>query len=149
MKTHTAEASKIIEAPAEEVYPIIADYRDTHAKILPKPYFHSLEVEEGGFGEGTVIRFQIRVLGQKQTFRAYISEPDPGRVLRETDPISETETTFTVSPYGDGMRSEVRISTELKNRGAVEGLTAKLMLQKIYSLELQLLAEISEKAILA
>jgi len=50
-----------------------------------------------------------------------------------------------VSPFGDGRRSEVRILTELKNRGAVEGFTAKLMLQKIYSQELQLLAERAEE----
>ena len=36
------------------------------------------------------------------------------------------------------------IQTELKNRGLMEGLLAKLLLQKIYGKELGLLAEIAE-----
>jgi hypothetical protein len=147
MSTQIAGASRIIEAPAEQVYHLIADYRDGHARILPKPYFLSLDVEEGGFGEGTIIRFQMRILGQTQTFRAHITEPDPGRVLRETDLLSGIETTFTILPFGDGTRSEARIGTELKDRGRLEGFTARLMLQKIYQQELQLLARISEAAI--
>ena len=38
------------------------------------------------------------------------------------------------------------ITTELKNRGFVEGLIAKLLLQKIYTRELGLLADIAENS---
>ena len=36
------------------------------------------------------------------------------------------------------------ISTELKNRGLVEGYIAKVLLQKIYQQELELLATVAE-----
>jgi len=52
-------------------------------------------VEEGGIGAGTVIRFQMRILGRLRTFHAAITEPEPGGVLVETDldTTSRIETT--------------------------------------------------------
>ncbi len=47
MAQHTISASALVPAPAREVYAIIADYRDGHPKILPRPPFVSLEVEQG------------------------------------------------------------------------------------------------------
>lgn len=146
MKSQIATASRVIDAPAQTIYNIIADYRNSHPAILPKPYFLSLDVEEGGVGEGTIVRFQMRILGQTQTFRALITEPEPGRVLRETDMNTHIPTTFTVLPLGDEHHTKVTIRTELKNRGFVEGLVAKLLLQKIYTRELGLLAEIAENS---
>lgn len=84
MKTQVASATKIIKAPVEVIYKILADYRSGHPLILPRKYFHSLEVEEGRFGEGTVIRFQMRLLGQTRSFRLLNTEPEPGRILQET-----------------------------------------------------------------
>ena len=48
MAKHTISASKLISAPVRSVYDLIADYRNGHPRILPKPYFVSLHVEEGG-----------------------------------------------------------------------------------------------------
>lgn len=146
MKPQLATASKIIHAPAQTIYNIIADYRNSHPAILPKPYFLSLDVEEGGVGAGTVVRFQMRILGQTQSFRALITEPEPGRVLQETDMDTHVPTTFTVLPLGHENHTKVTITTELKNRGFVEGLIAKSLLQKIYARELALLADISENS---
>lgn len=109
MKTAIAAASRSIHTPADVIYNIIADFR-----ILPKPYFQSLE--EGGFGEGTITRFQMSLLGQTQRFRTRISEPEPGRVRMETDINIGTPTTFTVSPLTGEARTQVTISTELKNQ---------------------------------
>lgn len=53
MKTRIAKSTKTIHAPAVKIYEIIADCRNTHPLILSKPYFLSLEVEEGGFGAST------------------------------------------------------------------------------------------------
>src|ERR1044072_1519141 len=108
-KSFTVKASAQVEAPAEVVYNIIADYRNGHPHILPKQYFEWLEVEQGGRGEGTVIRFQMRVLGQTRVLRAVVTEPEPGRVLVETDtggagPV----TTFTVEPEESGSRATFR-----------------------------------------
>ncbi len=71
-----------MDAPADRVYAIIADYRNGHPHILPKQ-FRNLTVEQGGVGAGTIIRFEVRVFGQTQHFRAVVSEPEPGRVLVE------------------------------------------------------------------
>jgi hypothetical protein len=96
MKPQVASATKLIHAPAEKIYKIIADYRNMHPLILPKPYFLSLHLEEGGFGEGTIVSFTMRLLGQTRSFRALISEPEPGRVLQETDADSGVATRFAV-----------------------------------------------------
>ena len=40
-----------IEAPAAEIYRIISDYREGHPRILPRPPFTALAVEQGGTGD--------------------------------------------------------------------------------------------------
>ena len=79
MTTNQFSASALIQAPAQDVYAIIADYHHGHPQILPQPPFVSLVVEQGGTGAGTVIRVAMRVLGRLQTFGAVITEPEPGR----------------------------------------------------------------------
>ena len=145
MKPQTISVSRTIAAPAEEVYKIISNYRVTHPLILPKPYFLSLEVEVGGIGAGTIIQFQMRMFGQTQTFRAQISEPEPGHVLVETDRASGVVTRFIVLPLKGEPGAQVTISTELQGRNVLEGFLAKWMLRKIYVQELELLARLSEK----
>jgi hypothetical protein len=142
MKTQLATASRLFHASAEEIYNIIADYRNGHPHILPKPYFLSLDVEEGGFGAGTIVQFQMRLLGQTQSFRSLITEPEPGRVLVETDIKSGIPTFFTMEPARDDHQTRVTISTELKGRNRVEGFIAKVILQKVYRQELELLAKL-------
>lgn len=144
MKRQIASASRIIRAPAAAVYEIIADYRTTHPLILPKPYFLSLDVEEGGYGAGTIVNFSMRLLGQTRAFRSLITEPEPGRLLLEMDLNSGVTTRFDVVPFEDPDRTLVTISTELRNRPAVEAFMAKLMLQRIYRRELHLLARLAE-----
>jgi hypothetical protein len=116
-----------------------------HPLILPKPYFLDLDVEEGGFGEGTIVNFGMRILGRTQTFRSLITEPEPGRVLVETDLASGVATSFVVSPLQSGGRSQVAISTELKSRNLLEIFLAKRMLEMIYARELNLLAQVARE----
>lgn len=77
---HVISASARIDAPPERVYAIIADYRTGHPRILPEP-FSGLTVERGGIGAGTTIRFQMKLLGRTETYRADITEPEPGRQI--------------------------------------------------------------------
>jgi len=144
MKPQIPTASKTIRAPAEMVYNIIADYRNSHPQILPKQYFLSLEVEAGGVGAGTIVRFEMRLLGQIQSFRALITEPEPGRLLVETDIRSGIPTSFYVVPVGNNQHARLTISTELKSRSVVEVLIAKMLLQKVYVQELELIARYAE-----
>jgi ribosome-associated toxin RatA of RatAB toxin-antitoxin module len=139
--------SKTINAPANQVYSILADYRNHHPHILPQAYFTGLEVEEGGTGEGTVFRATLQVMGQKQSFRMRVTEPEPGRVMAENDLDTGLVTTFTVEPRGDN-RSEVTIATTFQPspglRGLLERLITPMLLQRIYRQELQQLEEYTQ-----
>ena len=144
---HIVSASAIIPARRERIYSLISNYNDGHPRILPKQ-FSSLVVEQGGVGAGTVIRFQMRVFGRKQTFRAAITEPEPGHVLVETDlDANGAITTFTVNPGGAPADSRVTISTELPVRsgflGKIEKTLSTLLLRPIYLKELENLARVA------
>lgn len=148
MNTYRATASALIHAPAAQVYALLADYRDGHPHILPNPPFVSLEVEQGGLGAGTVVRFQMRAFGKTQTFRALIETPEPGRRLVETDLEVGTVTTFMVDPHADGQQAQVTITTEGKVRagllGALERFFTLRFLQRTYAEELKRLAALAE-----
>jgi hypothetical protein len=130
-----------IDAPAELVYRIIADYRQHHPNILPSA-FSDFVVEQGGVGEGTVIRFAVTTGGRKQRFHQRIEEPEPGRVLQEVDVDGDVVTTFTVTPQGE--RSHVRMETTWTSsglRGLVERFLAPMLLKPVYDQELGKLQE--------
>lgn len=147
MPRFRVESTARIDAPAERVYAIVADYRDGHPRILPQHYFRNLRVEQGGVGAGTVIRFEVCVFGTTRTARAVIAEPSPGRVLVETDIDRNLVTTFTVAPLADGSGCVVTISTELPVRKGVRGLVERQLttrlLRKVYAEELALLAAVA------
>lgn len=147
MAQHRIVVSALIPAPAEQIYAIIADYHTGHPRILPKPYFVSMTVEAGGIGAGTVITFQMRLLGQLQTFHAAITEPEPGRVLVETNAARGVVTTFTVEPRDGGRRAQVTLTTDSTVHdgvlGAVEGWLAGQLLRPIYVKELAQLAAVA------
>ena len=142
-----AEASARVRAPAPVVYRLIADYRDAHPRILPKRYFPLLEVERGGVGAGTVIRFQFRAFGVTREIRSEIAEPAPGRILVETDVATGARTTFTVTADGEGQMCRVQIATEWDAkgfRGWIERMTAPRWLQRVFAEELAMLAALAE-----
>ena len=110
MPSHSVSVTGTVSAPAARGYAIIADYRDGHPRIIPKPPFGELIVEKGGVGAGTVIRFTMKIMGRWMTSRSEISEPEPGRVLVETDLDGKAVSTFIVEPAGDA--TKVTITTE-------------------------------------
>ena len=144
---HIVSASALIPARRERVYKLIANYRDGHPRILPRQ-FSNLVVEQGGVGAGTIIRFQMSVFGKKQTFRAAITEPEPGRVLVESDVETDgAVTTFTVDPGSAPADSRVTIATELPVPsgflGWIERKFATILLRPIYLKELENLARVA------
>ena len=144
MAADEIQASAVIQAPAARVYDIIADYREGHPRIVPPKYFKWMRVESGGVGAGTIVSFEMRVLGTSKVLRATIAEPEPGRVLVETIPENGVVTTFRVEPDG-ASASRVTISTALSpQRGlaaAVERWVSRRVLPGMYREELQRLAE--------
>ena len=152
MRPFRATASAVVEAPPELVYGTIADYHKGHPSILPTQYFISLEVEQGGVGAGTVFNCRMKVFGNIQSFRAVISEPEPGRVIVETG-LDEggVVTTFVVEPVNTGKHAAVTITTDGSTRrrgvlGSIEGLLATRFLERVYRKELRQLARVCEGA---
>jgi len=149
MAKHSVSASALISAPAQRVYGLIADYHNGHQRILPKPYFVSLEVEEGGYGAGTVINFQMQLMSRIQSFHSAITEPKPGHILVETDMNTGTVTTFTVDPRLDGQEAFVTITTTMIVTkgifGQIQGWLTTQLLRPIYEKELDQLATVAKE----
>ena len=127
-RTVQAAAQRTMEAPAETVYRCIADMREHHPKFLPDA-FGGFKVESGGVGAGTVVHFDVTAGGRTRAYRMQIDEPEPGRVLTETDTGSSLVTTFTVTP--DGERCGVRIVTTWQGAGGVGGIFERLFAPKV------------------
>src|SRR5437773_7574984 len=98
MNTTHVEATLNIDARPEQLYAIITDYRVGHPAILPKPYFTELTVEKGGQGAGTVLWVSLRAFGKDYRYHQLVTEPEPGRVIVETDIETGQYSTFTFEP---------------------------------------------------
>ena len=131
-------ADGMVDAPAETVYRYIADMREHHPRFLP-PAFSDFRVESGGVGAGTVLHYKVTAGGRTREFRTKVAEPEPGRVLTESDTKSSSITTFTVSPQGAA--SLVRISTSWDGAGGIGGVFERMfaprVMRAIYADELK------------
>jgi hypothetical protein len=139
-------AEAVINAPADAVYAVIADYHDGHPRIIPKPPFVSLDVEEGGIGAGTAIRCRMRMMGRIQEFRATVTEPEPGKLV-ETIAATGMVTSFTVESAGD--RTRVTISTDFPTRGGLLGRVERFLitraLRPVYVRQIELLEAVAAR----
>jgi len=151
MKQIKAKATTILAARPADVYATIADYRQGHPNILPKENLYDLQIEQGGYGTGTIIRFKSRALGVEQSYYQRVSEPEPGRVLveQDIDSVQNSSTTFTVLPHEQGQKSHVEISTTMNSspglKGFVERVLIPLTLPSIYHKEFKLLESVAQK----
>jgi hypothetical protein len=114
----------------------VANYATHHHHILPAAFSH-YEVEEGGQGAGTIVRFRLTVAGRGQDYRAHVAEPEPGRTLTETDERAGATTTFRFQPK----RSDTLVTIETISRrgglqGAIERFLAPRLLERLYRNEL-------------
>ena len=142
MRRLQVQVSSIIDAPPTDVYAVLADYRSGHPQIVPPKYFRNLEVEEGGVGAGTRLKAELHLFGSKRVFRQLVSEPEPGRVLRETNDDGAAVTTFTVDPAAGGRSTHLTIATEFTLqssglRAAIESRMISLIFPRIYRAELE------------
>lgn len=132
----TAEA--VISAPAELVYTLISDFSDHHQRFLP-PSFENFKVEEGGVGAGTIFSFTSRAALRTRNFRMRVDEPEPGRVMTESDLTSSMVTHWTLTPHGE--QSHLKIETRWNGAGGVKGFFEKTFappaMRRIYNDELR------------
>ena len=145
MRQIYVKADAVLDARPQDVYAAIADYRHGHPNIVPKESFFDLQVEQGGYGAGTVHSFKFKALGAVKTFRQRVSEPEPGRVLveQDIDTPQNTTTTFTVIPVEDGQKAHVEISTTMNPgaglTGVIERMVVPMINRRVYRKELKLL----------
>lgn len=142
-------ASRIVGAPAAATYRLIADYQGGHQRILPDKYFGNLRATKGGYGDGTEIAFEMYPFGMKraaQQARARVTEPEPGRVLVETDLDRGFVTTFTVEPTGPTSARVEFVTTVPRKRGilgAIERVVTTRFLSTVYDAELEQLDRVA------
>jgi Polyketide cyclase / dehydrase and lipid transport len=136
-------ADGVVDAPAEEVYSYLADYREHHPRFLP-PAFSHLEVESGGVGAGTIFNLEMNAGGRSRKYRMQVTEPEAGRVLTESDMNSSLVTTFTVTGEGPN-QARVRIESGWEGAGGIGGFFERLfaprLLRRLYADELRRLDE--------
>jgi len=111
-----AQHCAIIAAPPATVYEVLRDYEVGHQAILPPEHFSRFQIEQGGRGEGTVIRFAFTALGATSLHRVLIREPEPGRRLVEMNPRDGTCTTFLLHAAHAGA-TRLTIRTEFRASG--------------------------------
>lgn len=144
-RTYTVSATRRIDAPPAKVFAVFADYREAHPRILPPSFFVGLDVEEGGYGAGTVLVVRTRFAGRTRSMRGIASEPEPGRLLVESYPDDGVVTSFRVDPEPGGEASAVTISTEFPRRPGFSGWLERHMVprlvKRVYAEELDRTAE--------
>jgi carbon monoxide dehydrogenase subunit G len=123
-----ASAERAVDAPADTVYRYIADMREHHPRFLP-PAFSDFQVESGGVGAGTVTRYKLTVGGRTREHRMTVAEPEPGRVLTESDAGSSVVTTFMVAPEGGASR--VQIHSTWDGAGGIGGVLERMFAPRL------------------
>ena len=121
-------AERTVDAPADAVYRYIADMREHHPRFLP-PAFSDFRVESGGVGAGTTTRFKVTTGWRTREYQMKVAEPEPGRILTESNTGSSLVTTYTVSPQGGA--SLVQISTAWKAASGIGGLFERIFAPRV------------------
>ncbi len=138
MGTIRVSAERTIDAPAETVYGYVVDMREHHPRFLP-PAFSGFQVESGGVGAGTITRFKVTAGGRSRDYRMQVAEPEPGRVMTESDTGSSLVTTYVVAAAGGASR--VQISTTWEGAKGIGGFFERLFapraMRSIYAEELE------------
>ena len=116
LKVHS---ERLICGPVNLVYHLFADFVNHHPRFLP-PQFTDIQVLKGGYGAGTEYSFTSLFGGSARDFFMRVSEPEPGRVLVESDTCSALVTTITVNP--EGAASRVILETVWESTGGLMGL---------------------------
>lgn len=138
------QAEKVIPAPPEQVYNFLADYREKHPQILTDNFLN-YAVEEGGRGAGTIISYRLHAANRERPYRMSITEPTPGKVLKESDTSSSLVTTWTLSPAANNS-TLAQITTDWEGGKGVGGFFEKTFapmgLRRIYTEMLDKLAAV-------
>jgi hypothetical protein len=125
----SVSAERAMAAPADEVYRYIADMRVHHPHFLPLAFL-DFQVESGGVGAGTVTRFKLEAGGRTRQYHMTVAEPEPGRILTETDESSTLVTTTTVTPQDDAS-CRVNIAATWDCQSGIGGLLERIFAPRV------------------
>ncbi|GAC1329631.1 MAG: SRPBCC family protein [Chloroflexota bacterium] len=127
-----------LAAPADQVYQYIADYERHHGQWLPPEYSNYRAAAADTAGTSTVF-YHLKTGTRERDYTMRITQPVPGRVVKEEDTNSSLEKTWTVTPSEGGSR--VRIETRWDGARGVGGFFERLfaprVLSALYAVELQ------------
>ena len=145
MSAYTIQHTRRIAAPAATIYGIFADYHVAHPRVCPPHVFRNFVVHKGGNGAGTVLTFDMVAFGRTVSTRCEVSEPEPGRVLREYYPDTGVVTDFIVEPREDGLACDMTLKSTFPGRkgllgllfGGIERALTRSFLLKVYDEELR------------
>lgn len=129
MSKVTVIESAIIHATPAAVYALIRDYEVGHPAILPKPYFKEIIVEEGGQGAGTVFHMTMVLFGREYKSLVEVTEPEPGRVLKEADRLSDQETVFIIEPAPNN-ETKLTFETSLSVPKGIIGVIQRILIPR-------------------
>lgn len=127
MSAITVEQEGGVGASAELTYRLIAD-DEHHQRFLPAG-FSNFKVLEGGTGAGTLHSFTVRAGGRTRGYTMRVDEPEPGRVITETDQGTSLVTRFTVTPSAGTCR--VLIATSWDGASGIGGLFERLFAPRV------------------
>jgi len=150
MRTYSVVVAKVINARPEHVYRLVSDMNH-HRNFLPKE-FEKLEIVKGGIGAGTVTRAHMNAMGSKVVYTLTVTEPEPGRVMRETDNEAGVDTFWTFTPVEGGTRCHLHLETKFRPKPGFMGLLERLLtplIRGVYSRELDLLDAYAQKTPIA
>ena len=71
-------------------------------------------------GPGTITRFTVTAGGRSRNYRMKVDEPEPGRIITESDTGSSLVTKTTVTSMHNGV-SHVEIATTWQGAGGIGG----------------------------
>jgi hypothetical protein len=147
MATLHVETERTVQADPATVFGLVSDYAEGRPRYLP-PNYAGYEVEEGGRGAGTTVRYVLHAARRERPYRMQVTQPDAGLVVVEKDAGSSLTTTWTVVPGADGKRSTVRLVSEWEGAGGVGGFFERLFapggLRRIHDDTLARLAKVAE-----
>lgn len=100
---------------------------------------------KGGNGAGTELIPRMVMAGRKLEYHQTVTEPEPGRVVREANVDGMLVTRFIVDPLDDGQRCRVTIDTDFTPAPGLTGFIERLgnppVMRYVYLKELRQLAD--------
>jgi hypothetical protein len=117
------ETGRDVAAPPQHVFACIADFATRRPRWLP-PNYSDLTVEHGGSGDGTLVRYRLKVGPRERLYHMQIREPEPGQTVLEEDTESSMRIRWSVTPRG--AESHVTVTGQWQGAGGIGGFMERM-----------------------